>query len=267
MGTKQYRAALGTLNADERHPLLPALAAQFIGLIAVGLPTLLFAPELLRHGLLLAMLQGGVAALVSRWIGMPAWWLAIHLLFLPLAVVARSFELPAWLWATALVLTLLVFWRTDRSRVPLYLSSEGAANALLGLLPAGACRVIDLGCGDGAVLRHLARRRPESRFIGIEHAPLPWLWARVCARSHSNLEIHLGNFWRHILTDYDLVYAYLSPAPMPRLWAKACTEMKAGALLVSNSFVVPGRAETQRIAVNDKAMTYFYVYQVPAPAV
>jgi hypothetical protein len=35
------------------------------------------------------------------------------------------------------------------------------------------------------------------------------------------------------------VYAFLSPVPMAEVWRKASTELRPGALLVSNSF--PGR--------------------------
>jgi SAM-dependent methyltransferase len=258
---------LGALNPAERHPLPPALAAQCFGLLAVGLPALLFFPSLLKQALLLALLQGGLAALAARWMQAPPWWLAIHIGFMPLLVLVRMLELPGWIWPSGLALLLLVFWRTDRSRVPLYLSSRGAAEALLRLLPAGPCRVIDLGCGDGFVLRYLAAKRPDSRFIGIEHAPLPWLWARLAARASGNLTIHRGDFWAHSLADCDVAYAFLSPAPMPRLWAKACAEMQPDAMLVSNSFAVPGQMENQRIAVNDRAMTYFYVYRPGSVAV
>ncbi len=267
MGSHQYRAALGPLSPLQRHPLLPALAAQCSSLLALGLPVLLFFPELLAHGLLLAMLQGGVAALMARWMQAPPWWLAIHLGFMPLVVLARMLELPGWIWPSGLALLLLVFWRTDRSRVPLYLSSRQAAESLLHLLPAGPCRVLDLGCGDASLLRHLAANRPESRFVGIEHAPLPWLWARLASRSFGNLNIVHGDFWRHSLAAYDVVYAFLSPAPMPELWVKASREMAAGAILVSNSFAVPGQLEARRIEVADGAMTYFYVYRPGGSAV
>lgn len=268
MGAQQHRAALGALRyAESRNPLWAALVAQGFGVVAVGLPTLVFFPSLLQQALGLAMLQGGIAAILARALRAPSWWLAIHIVFMPLVVGVRTLDLPTWTWPAGLILLLLVFWRTDRSQVPLYLSSRECAKSVLALLPSRPCRVIDLGCGDGALLRQLAQARPESRFVGVEHAPLPWLWARLAGRSLPNLSIVWGSFWSLPLDGYDLVYAYLSPAPMSRLWAKAAAEMRPGALLVSNSFAISDQVEESRIVVADRAMTYFYVYRPAGMAV
>jgi hypothetical protein len=184
---------LGALSrAESRHPLLPALAAQGFGIVAVGLPTLVFFPSLLQQAMLLAMLQGGIAAIMARALQAPSWWLVIHIVFMPLVVGVRALDLPAWTWPTGLILLLLVFWRTDRGQVPLYLSSRECVESVLPLLPSRPCRVIDLGCGDGALLRRLARARPDSRFVGVEHAPLPWLWSRLAGSSLPNLNDCLG---------------------------------------------------------------------------
>lgn len=261
MGAQQHRTALGALNREARHPLLPALVAQCLGVIAVAVPVVFLQPGLLAQPLLIASFQGVIAALISRWMRDAPWWFAIHLGFLPLVVLARKLELPAWVWPLGLLLLVLIFWRNDRNRVPLFLSSRQSADHLLQLLPNQPCRVLDLGCGDGRLLRQLARLRPDCRFVGVEYAPLPWLWAWLAGISLPNLETRRQDFWGISLTDYDLIYAFLSPAPMPRLWLKASREMRPGARLVSNSFPVPEVAEESRIAVNDRSKTYFYVYR------
>lgn len=262
MGSEQSRALLGALSDGFRErPLRAALLAQAAATLGVAVPVLLWFPVLLGQPLLLALLQGGLAGLLAAWRRAPWWWLAIHLGFVPLVVVAYGLGLPSWVWPAGLVCLLLVFWRTDRSRVPLFLSSRQAAESLQELLPRRACSVVDLGCGDGAVLRYLARRRKDCRFVGIEHAPLPWLWARLAARGLPNVEIRFGDFWKSRLGGFDVVFAFLSPAPMPSLWQKAVAELSDDALLVSSSFPVPGQAEIERIAVNDRLMTYFYVYR------
>ncbi len=246
-----------------------ALLAQLAGLAVVVL--LVVALQEVAHvdprgiALVLAMLQGGIAAMVALRQHAPPWWLFIHLGFAPLVVVVHGLDLaPGWFLA-AFVLLLLVFWRTDRSRVPLYLSNRATADALLKLLPPHPIRLIDLGCGDGGLLRRLAKARPDCRFTGIEHAPLPWLLARLRTLGLPNVAVRHGDFWVEPLGGYDLVYAFLSPAPMPRLWAKACDEMSPPASLVSNSFAVPDTEAAEIVKVNDRRGTRLYRY-LPPPA-
>lgn len=276
MGPAKPRAALGQLGAPPGsaagggwrgrggHPLVAALLAQLLATLAAALVALVIVPGWFDRPLALAGLQGVLAMLAAWALRAPVWWLPMHLGFMPLVVLARGMDLPSWTWAAGFLLLLLVFWRTDVSRVPLYLSNRPTRDALLALLPAGPCRMIDLGCGDGAVLRHLAAARPDCRFVGFEHAPLPWAWARWAARGRANIEIHRGDFWDHPLAGYSLVYAFLSPAAMPRLWTKARAEMSSGARLVSNSFAVPERNPQAIVDVADGRRTRLHVY-VPGP--
>lgn len=241
-------------------PLRIALLAQALGAtLAAGLIVLFF-PALRDQPLAIASLQGLCAALSSHLLRSPVWWLPIHLGFMPLAVLALALGLPSWIWLAGFTMLLLTFWRTDRSRVPLYLTNRLAADSLATLLPATPVTAVDLGCGDGGLLRRLALARPDCRFVGFEHAPLPWVWARISCRHLPNVEIRFGNFWPRPLGDYALVYAFLSPHPMPRLWAKAKVEMKPGALLVSNSFAIPGIPTTSTEEVADGRSTRLYCY-------
>jgi SAM-dependent methyltransferase len=252
-------------------PLRAALIAQFLGaLIALGLVALVF-PRMLKSGDIpfpylmgFAAFQGLCAAFVSHKLEAPRWWLPIHLGFVPLAALASRLAVaPGW-YLGGFVLLLLVFWRTDKSRVPLYLSNAATAQAVAGLLPATPCHVVDLGCGDGRLLLRLARARPDCEFTGFEHAPLTWLWARLAAFGQPNCRIRRGDFWRQNLGLYEVAYAFLSPVPMPRLWAKACAEMRPDSLLVSNSFEVPGIAAERTVAVDDRRATRLHCYRVAA---
>lgn len=243
----------------ERAPLLRALVAQCGGCFtAMGLA--IANPALWQTPLLLAAAQGAGAAGIAALLRSPGWWLPIHLGFVPLIVVARMLELAAWVWPTGFVVLLLVFWRTDLSRVPLYLTNSLTAEAVLRLIAPVPCKVLDLGCGNGALLRQLARARPDCRFIGVEHAPLLWVWAKLRCGDAANVEIRYGNLWDHPLAGYALIYAFLSPAPMAQLWHKAQQEMHPGARLVSNSFEVPGSAPEQVVEVADQRRTRLYCY-------
>lgn len=242
-----------------------ALLAQLGGLaVMIALATLvrpLTKTSLGEISLPLAMLQGGVAAMIALRQGAPRWWLPIHLAFAPLLVLVHGLRLPPAAFLAGFALLLLVFWRIDRSRVPLYLSNRATAEALLQLLPATPCRVIDLGCGDGGLLARLAKARPDCHFIGIEHAPLPWLVARLRTAGLANVALRYGDFWQENLAAYDLVYAFLSPAPMPRLWGRAAAELGPDALLVSNSFAVPDVVAEKTIPVADRRATRLHLYR------
>ena len=242
-------------------PLRPALLAQVLGALLAGGLILPFLPGLLAQPLGMAGLQGLCAALVSHLLRGPVWWLPIHLGFMPLAMLALGLGLPSWIWLAGFTILLLIFWRTDRSRVPLYLSSVAASEALAGLLPAEPIAMIDLGCGDGGLLRRLARARPDCRFVGFEHAPLPWAWAWLSCRNLPNVEIRFGDFWTHPLGGYALVHAFLSPAPMPQLWAKARAQMTSNALLVSNSFALTDIEPQRTVEVADGRQTHLYCYR------
>lgn len=221
-------------------------------------------PNLLNYPLALAVIQCLFATWIARMRGAPIWWQAIHLLFAPLLVALNALHLPPLLWLGGFILLFLVYWRTDVSRVPLYLSNSTTGDALAELIPPHPCFVIDLGCGTGGLLRQIAQTRPDCQFIGVEHAPIPYLISRWNNRRQGNVEIRWGDFWTISLRGFHLVYAFLSPEPMPRLWQKAAAEMLPGALLVSNSFAVPDQAAEKEVAVDDRRQTRLYCYR-PAP--
>ncbi len=251
---------MNAIDTKTRAPLLQFFGAQLAGGI-VAMALAVFLPELWDTPLQIAALQAVAATGVAALLRAQRWWLLINLVFIPLVVIARGLSVPPWIWLAGFVTLLLIFWRTDRSRVPLYLTNTTAGAAIAKVLPATPCNVIDLGCGDGGLLLRLARQRPDCRFTGFEHAPLTWAWAWLRCRQCSNVRIRYGDFWPHSLSGFDVVYAFLSPAPMPELWAKAQAEMADDARLISNSFEIPGVAAEQVIEVADRRATRLYCYK------
>lgn len=231
--------------------------------MAGGLMALVFRGAF-PNPLAMAGTQGVCAAFVSHRLEAQPWWLPIHLAFMPMAVMLHGIDLPATLYLTVFIVLLIVFGRTDQSQVPLYLSNASTAKAVATLLPIASCYFIDLGCGNGRLLKRLARLRPDCRFLGVEHAPLPCLWAKLINFDQKNCQIRLGNFWHQDLAEFDVVYAFLSPTPMSRLWIRASGEMGPGTVLISNSFPVPGVAAERIIGVDDRRSTHLYCYRLPA---
>lgn len=255
------RGIIGLMSLSSS-PIRSAVVAQVLGGLAAALIIRIGYPPLLDIPLAIALLQGICAAGVSAWQRAPRWWLVIHCSFLPAAVLASRLEIaPGW-YLAAFVLLLLIYWRTDKSRVPLYLSNAATAEALRQLLPPTPCQVVDLGCAHGGLLRRLARARRDCNFVGIEHAPLTWLWAKLASLSLPNVQIRYGDFWRLNLARFDVAYAFLSPVPMPRLMDKAGAEMRPGSIMISNSFAAPDTATERIVSVHDRRGTQLFCYRL-----
>jgi hypothetical protein len=211
----------------------------------------------------LAAFDGALAMALSGALRLPTWWLPIQGGFVPALAWASRLNLPPWAWLAGFALLWLVFRSNPRERVPLYLSNRATWDAVASLLPEDRpCSFVDLGCGLGGGLARLARQRPQARFLGIESAPLPCLWAWLRARQRPNLRVRWGDLWAEDLGRHDLVYAFLSPEPMPGLWRKARAEMRPGALLVSNSFEAPGRTPDRVLAVDDARRTRLLIWRM-----
>ena len=228
----------------------PAVQALLLQCLAF-LPSLLIIYLLARSGAHLsyadaALIQGMVACLLTRLRKLAVWWLGIQLVF-PLALMqalALSSSLPSWLFLLVFLFLLALYWSTFRTQVPYYPSGKRVWDEVAALLPQGRpVLAIDIGSGLGGLVLDLARRRPESRFVGIELAPLPWLLSRLrAALSGSSARFVRGDYDALDFGDYDCVFAYLSPAAMGALWRKAAGEMRPGAKLLSYEFLITEKA-------------------------
>lgn len=191
-----------------------------------------------------ALLQGGFAALLSRWRGLAVWWLGIQLVF-PLALMqALTLAIHPLVFLGAFLVLLAVYWSTFRTQVPYYPSGKRVWNEVARLLPQDRpVYAIDIGSGLGGLVLDLAARRPESTFVGIELAPLPWLLSRLRAlMTDSSARFVRGDYDRLDFAQYDAVFAYLSPAAMSALWQKASREMRPGSMLLSYEFLITEKA-------------------------
>lgn len=248
-----------------RFPALLALISQLAGILSTWLLLWLLArlAGWTATPMLAAGLQGLLAALIGQRLGLPRWWLPINLCFMPGLVLTQGHTLPPWLLLCGFAVLLLLNWNALLERVPLYLTGSAAEQELhrrLDRLPAGF-RFVDLGSGLGGPLLRLARAFPQGHFVGVESAPLAFLVCRVRCLLQPNCHVYLRNFWREPLAPYDVVYCFLSPAPMPALWSKACAEMRADALLISNSFAVPDAEPDEVVPLDDWRHSRLLVYR------
>ena len=224
---------------------LQSLIIQCTALLLAGLAVRLLPPDFPIASPLwqLALAQGALACVLSLSWRQPAWWPPLHAAFLPSVLFTLQWNAPAWLYLAAFLLLLLFFWSTARTRVPLYLSDRKAWHAVAAWLPEQqGFSFIDLGSGLGGVLFDLEKRFPQGRFVGTELAPAPWLISRARAWIQgSRVQLMRRDYAALNLADFDVVFAFLSPAAMPALWQQAQAQMRKGGLFISLSFSVEER--------------------------
>jgi energy-coupling factor transporter transmembrane protein EcfT len=208
-----------------------------------------------------ALLQGVLAALLTWVWGLAVWWRVIALVF-PVALIgAHAIHVPPGAILAAFVVSVLLFWTTYRTQVPFYPSGAAAWQAVANLLPDRPLRLIDIGSGIGGLVLDLARRHPESELIGIEVAPLPWLLSVLRARlTRSTARFVRGDYERLDFADYDVVFAYLSPAAMPALWRKATREMRPATMLMSYEFSIAAKVADATVATTPAGPALYVWY-------
>ena len=262
-------------NKTEKLRLVPALLAiivQCTALLTVIISTKLI--FLVGHAyfytvlsfpiLLLVIMQALFASLFSYWLGMASWWRLIHFSFPVVIWLMSQWQVPNEIYLTGFMFSLGLFWTTFRSQVPFFPSRPIVWQQLARLIPQDRpIRLIDIGSGLGDVAMHIAKIRADSLIEGVEVAPLPWLISYVRAKLRRSTAIFkMGDYRALNFANYDVVFAYLSPAAMPALWQKASQEMKTGSLLISLEFEVPGIAPNLRIA-GAKNSPMIYVWKLP----
>jgi hypothetical protein len=104
----------------------------------------------------------------------------------------------------------------------------------------GQC-LIDIGCGDGRVLRK-AYKRYGVEAIGYELNLLAYLKAQLLCLGLKGVTIRWRNFWAADLSAADVIFCYLFPDVMHRLAAKFRGDLKPGTVVVSCNFSLPGFA-------------------------
>lgn len=112
---------------------------------------------------------------------------------------------------------------------------------------------VDLGCGDGVMLVHAAKRGLVAH--GYELNPLVWLVAWLRCFRYKNAHVHLKNYWNVDLPkETKGIYVFLLDPFMERLDKKLGQEAE-GVKLVSYTFKIPGK---KSIATKNALNLYKY---------
>jgi SAM-dependent methyltransferase len=187
--------------------------------------------------------------------------------------------MPSWIWAVLMFFSVLfaaklifvVFtgWSIPVTRGALFVPTHRLRiDAALDAVPMRAGdRFLDLGCGDGRVLR-AARKRYGVLARGIDVNPLACLAARLRNLGDRDVRIHRADFWSHDTGDADVVFCYLFPDLMDRMARKLEEELAPGTRVVSCNFPMPGWRPSAVIhpdAPDHRDPIFLYQSRPPAP--
>jgi SAM-dependent methyltransferase len=103
-------------------------------------------------------------------------------------------------------------------------------------------KFVDLGCGDGRVVRYLSKHS-EGICSGIELSLPHFFFAKLCGflLSFGKAKVSYGDLLNLDLTDVDTVFVYGYPSSLnTKLKPKIERELKPGAVLVSYEFPISG---------------------------
>ena len=97
----------------------------------------------------------------------------------------------------------------------------------------------DLGCGDGRIIVTAARRF-EAKAVGVEINLFFYLWCQLLITIlglRKRVKVAYGNFFKHDLSNADVVICYLLQETNDKLEEKLIQELKPTARVVSKSFI------------------------------
>jgi len=123
-------------------------------------------------------------------------------------------------------------------------------------------KIVDLGCGDGRVLR-VFERLGYKNLYGYEINLWPYLICKIKNFfQRSEIKVQLKNFEKVDLGQFDVVFCYLLNSYLRKLKSKFEEELKPGARLISYGFEIPGWTPTQTIDTTSKKITgKLYIYE------
>jgi len=224
-----------------RSPAVIALLIQLAAFLLIAL-VLTFAWRAFQFKLSLnqaIIWQAILALLITRMCNLAWWWSVIQPLFPFALVLMLLLRLPPYLYLILFLFFLVFYWSAYRTQVPYFPSTKHVWLAVEKQLPQDrAISFVDIGSGLGGLVLYLASRFPESRFTGVEIAPLPWLLSYLRTGGKANAEFLRNTYEAMNFSEFDVIFAYLSPAAMSALWIKAEKEMRPGSMLISYEFPI-----------------------------
>jgi len=130
-------------------------------------------------------------------------------------------------------------------------------------------KIIDLGCGSGALLLPLAKEFPEHEFIGLEWDIVPLTMGKVKAKMAglTNIRFVKGDYMKESHADMDLILCYVHKVTGEPLGKKLAKEIKETAVVISEMFPLYHLEEVKQVQSSLLGIPEkYFVYKKPAVA-
>ncbi|MCP6718390.1 MAG: hypothetical protein KJI70_02530 [Patescibacteria group bacterium] len=116
----------------------------------------------------------------------------------------------------------------------------------------------DLGSGTGDLLFYLEKNH-GIRCVGIEISPIFYFYSKIKSLFYKKVKIRYGNFFKHDISEADILYAFLHPKMYKKLKAKIKKDAKKGVRIILA--VWPFSNESQTMSSCEKGEVSYYLYK------
>ena len=114
----------------------------------------------------------------------------------------------------------------------------------------------DLGCGCGGLMFYLAKIHSDSKLVGIEIAPLPYLYSKIRSFFYKNVDVKFGDLKYYDLSKAQVVYIFLMPKTLNKIRTKLIRELPPDAKIITSCWGFDFTKE-DIIDEHDKQVDYF----------
>ena len=134
------------------------------------------------------------------------------------------------------------------------------------------CKFLEIGSGNGRVIRFLSMFFKECEFYGVEVSVILYVWSKILTTIitpfRKNLKLIHADALKMPLKRYDIIYVFGQVQFMKKLADKFSTDLKKGAVVMSWMFEIPnfkkhGFKLIDKVKIGDLIVgtNYLYVYQ------
>lgn len=144
-------------------------------------------------------------------------------------------------------------------------SSRDAKKVIVKNLPTNALRIYELGSGWGGLALKISITHAKSKIYAFELSPFPWLISKIIGflKGKKNLIVMRKNFFNISFAEADLLICYLYPGAMLKLKKKFEEELKPEAIVISNTFAIPGWNPYHKVVLKNLWKTEILFYRNP----